>query len=52
MTYDVLYIDKRGDKQDFVITADSVKAALAETFTFCQDARRIIKCTPKPMSEE
>ena len=52
MTFDILYIDRHGDKQDFVITADSVKTALAETLNFCEDCRRIIKCTPKLTPEE
>jgi len=47
--YDILYVDKEGDKQDFVISADSPAKAIEHTLYFCPDARRVVKCTPKPM---
>jgi len=47
--YDILYIDKEGDQQDFVVDASSYKDAINNVFYFCQDARRVVLCTPKPM---
>lgn len=47
--YEVTYVDKEGDKQDFVLSADSTAKAIEHTFYFCPDCRRVIKCTPKPM---
>ena len=50
--YDVLYIDKEGDKQDFVITSTDVRTAMNNLFELCPDAKRIISCKPKPMFDE
>ena len=50
--YDILYIDKEGDKQDFELTANSTAEAIQNTLYFCPDARRVIKCTPKPMFDD
>ncbi len=47
--YDVIYVDKEGDKQDYVVTSTDVRTAMNNLFELCPDARRIILCTPKPM---
>ena len=47
--YDVLYIDKEGDKQDFVVTASDTNTAIANTLELCPDCRRVVRCYPKPM---
>ena len=49
ITYDVLYIDKGGDKQDFVIDAESVAKAIEQINYFCPDCRRVVKVVPRPM---
>ena len=50
--YDVTYVDKEGDKQDYVITSSDVRTAMSNLFELCPDARRIIKCIPKPMFDD
>lgn len=42
--YDVEYIDKRGDQQDYVVTSTDVRSAIADALHECPDARRIISC--------
>ena len=49
--YDVVYIDKEGDKQDFVVTATDTRVAISNTIELCPDCRRVIRCSPKPMFE-
>ena len=48
-TYDVLYVDKEGDKQDFEVTATDVRTAINNIFELCPDAKRIVSCKPQPM---
>ena len=50
--YEVVYVDDNGDKQDYVITAADVRVAINNTLELCPDARRIIRCSPKPMFED
>jgi len=50
--YDVIYIDKEGDKQDFEILANGAANAVAMTLELCPDCRRVIRCTPKPISND
>ena len=50
--YDVVYIDKEGDKQDFVVTATDTRTAINNTIELCTDSRRVIRCSPKPMFED
>jgi len=50
--YDVIYIDKEGDKQDFVITSTDARTAINNLFELCPDAKRIIRCVPKPMFDD
>ena len=50
--YEVLYIDKEGDKQDYVITSTDVRTAMNNLFELCPDCKRIISCKPKPMFED
>ena len=47
--YAVLYVDKDGDKQDYVVTSTDVRTAMNNVFELCPDARRIIRCAPKEM---
>lgn len=47
--YDVVYIDDRGDKQDYVIAAPDLRVAINNTLELCPDAHRIIRCSPQPM---
>ena len=50
--YDVVYIDKEGDKQDFVVTAADVRVAISNTIELCPDCRRVIRCSPNPMFDD
>ena len=50
--YDVVYIDKEGDNQDFEVTAIDVNTAIANTIELCPDCRRVIRCYPKSMFED
>ena len=50
--YEILYIDDRGDKQDYVVTAPDVRTAINNLFELCPDARRVIRCSPKPMFDD
>ena len=50
--YEVLYIDKGGDKQDFIVSSTDVRTAMNNVFELCPDCKRIIKCAPKPMFDE
>ena len=50
--YEVLYVDKDGDKQDFTVTSSDVRTAMNNLFELCPDARRIIRCAPKPMFQD
>ncbi len=50
--YEVLYIDKGGDKQDFVVSSTDVRTAMNNVFELCPDCKRIVKCAPKPMFED
>ena len=50
--YDVFYIDDRGDKQHYVVTSTDVRTAMNNVFELCPDAKRIIRCSQKPMFED
>ena len=50
--YEVLYVDKGGDKQDFLVTSTDVRTAMSNVFELCPDCKRIIRCAPKPMFNE
>ena len=50
--YEVLYIDKEGDKQDYVITSTDVRTAMNNAFELRTDCKRIVRCAPKPMFED
>jgi len=50
--YNVVYVDDRGDKQDYVVTSTDVRTAMNNLFELCPDAKRIVRCTPKPMFED
>ena len=50
--YDCVYIDKEGDKQDYVITSTDVRTAMNNLFELCPDAKRIVSCKPKLMFDD
>lgn len=50
--YDVRYIDKLGDHIDVVVTSTDARTAMNNLFELYTDAKRIIRCTPKPMFTE
>ena len=45
-TYDIVYIDKTGDKQDYKVTATNVRDSIKIALEQCPDARRIISSKP------
>ena len=47
--YEVLYIDNKGNRQDYTITSTDVRTAINNTFELCPDCKRIVSCKPKPM---
>ena len=47
--YEVLYIDNKGEKQNYDITSTDVRTAMNNLFELCPDAKRIVSCKPKPM---
>jgi hypothetical protein len=47
--YEVLYIDNKGDKQDYVITSTDVRTAMNNLFELRPDCKRIVSCKPKQM---
>ena len=49
--YEVLYIDNKGEKQNYDITSTDVRTAMNNLFELCPDAKRIVSCKPKPMFE-
>ena len=44
--YDVVYIDKNGNKQTVVVTSIDTNTAIANTLELCSDCRRVIRCKP------
>ena len=50
--YEVLYVDKEGDKQDYVVTSTDVRTAINNAFELRPEIKRILRCTPKPMFED
>ena len=44
INYNVVYVDDRGDKQDFVATAPDIPSVYAVVEEKCPDCRRIISC--------
>lgn len=47
--YELVYLDKNGDKQTTKLTARNVDTAINNALELCPDAARIIRCTPAPM---
>ena len=47
--YEVKYIDEDGCYHDYQITAPDVRVAINSTLELLPEAKRIIRCTPKPM---
>ena len=45
-TYDIVYIDKGGDKQDYKVTATDVRKSIELALEECPDARRVISSKP------
>jgi hypothetical protein len=44
--YEVVYIDKNGSKQTFVVSAIDTNTAIANTLEIRSDCRRVTRCTP------
>ena len=47
--YEVLYIDKKGNRRDYTITSTDVRTAINNMFELVPSCKRIISCKPKPM---
>lgn len=50
--YQVTYLDEDGCHHDYEITAPDTLVAINNTLELCPDAKRIVRCTPKPMFED
>lgn len=50
--YDIKYIDKEGNQQDFVVTSIDARTAMNNLFELCPNAKRIISCKPQPMFQD
>jgi len=48
--YEVRYIDKIGDYQDYQVSSIDARSAMKMVFEMCPDARRIITCKRKAFS--
>lgn len=49
--FDILYIDKVGDKQEYQLLAVDVRAAIECTHIHCPDVRRIISAKPSDVQD-
>ncbi len=47
--YDIVYIDKEGDEQDYRLQSVNARTAMNMLFQVCPDAARIVSCKPQPM---
>ena len=45
------YIDKRGDKQDYQVTASDVRDSIKVALEQCPDARRIVLSIPSDVQD-
>ena len=52
INYEVDYIDKRGNKRNFIVTSTDVRTAMNNAFELRTDCKRIVRCAPKPMFED
>ena len=50
--YEVKYVDEDGCHHDYEITALDVRTAINNTLELRKDAKRIIRCSPKPMFDD
>ena len=50
--YDIVYIDKEGDEQDYRLQSVNARTAMNMLFQVCPDAARIVSCKPQPMFED
>jgi len=50
--YNVQYVNENGDKQSSVVTAKDVRTAINNALELLPDAKRIIRCAPKPMFDD
>lgn len=50
--YEVTYVDEDGCHHDYKTTAQDTRAAIYNTLELCPDARRVIRCAPKPMFDD
>ena len=52
INYDVRYINSEGEHIDYEIISIDARTAMDNLFKLRPDARRIIRCVPKPMFED
>ncbi len=50
--YEVKYVDKEGDFQEYEITSTDTRTAMNNVLELCPDCRRIVRCAPKPMFKD
>ena len=50
--YEANYIDKKGETKSVVVTSTDVRTAINNLFELHPDAKRVVRCTPKPMFED
>ena len=51
-TYEVKCVDEDGCYHDYIVTAPDVRVAINNTLELCPDAKRILRCYPKPMFDD
>ena len=49
MEYEVKYVDEDGCYHDYEIVAPNVRVAINNTLELEPEAKRIVRCYPKPM---
>ena len=50
--YQVKYIDKCGNHQNYEITSTDVRTAMSSAFELRPEIKQIIRCVQKPMFED
>ena len=50
--FEIKYVDEDGCHHDYEITASDTRVAISNTLELCPDAKRIIRCSPKPMFDD
>ena len=50
--YEVVYVDKQGERHTFAVTSTDVRTAINNAFELRPEINRIVRCTPAPMFTE